>query len=758
MATRETSHSATIIDHAFTNFRLEKFQSVIINKTHLSDHKYMMITMHNIFIPKPILSNTYVKINFKEVQKNLTNFPSNSFDNFHSALIESIESNKQQIVIKTDLSLGKPWFTLKLSDIGKKRDKFYILKNKFPSNSYFREKFSFYRNFFRKCIRHEKKFYYEKRLKDDTGNPKKVWEINNEIIHNVKNTNESEISLKIDNQMVDSDTEVANCLNEFFVSVGSSGSSTLQPIVIHRQVPQHISFSIFPPTSPDELKSIIKNLENPAAGHDSIKTSFIKENIQFFAPFLSKQINIAFQTGKFPSILKIAKIKPIFKQGDKTDPTNYRPIALLSIFSKIYEICIKNRLFKYINDNNLINPMQFGFIQRSSTTSAAIHLIELIVKNLEKKLCTSGLFIDLSKAFDCLKHDQLERILLGMGIESIALSLIMDYFKDRSQFVLINSSSSPQIPISNGIQQGSTLGPLIFLLYVNHVFTLPLNGKLILYADDCALVYGACSYEELSQRMSQDISILITFFSSLNLQINLKKSKYIIFKPSSDPIFDSIIVNHQIIERVDSYRYLGLIIDYQLKWTDHANYVSKILAKYCALFFRIRNYLKIKTLITIYFALVHSHLTYMLPVWGGAAKFIKNDLEKLQTKILKLIYRKPRLANVDNFYKFTVNDSILRFSLLVDYEAAYFVYKVRNGLIKCHSNIQTNYEVSGRVTRGSTQLRRGDFITTAGQNSIFYRGILEFNQVPGTIRSSLNLNSFKRGLKQFIRSKTPQTS
>jgi hypothetical protein len=754
MATRETSHSATIIDHAFTNLSLENFQSVIINKTYLSDHKYMLITMQNKNVPKPCLTNTFVKIDFNEIQKSLIKYPSSSFDHFHSSLMQSIESNKQQIVIKTNLSLGKPWFTLKLSDIGKKRDKFYILNKKFPLNSYFQEKFNFYRNIFRKSIRHAKKIYYEKQIKDDTCNPKKVWEISNKIIHNTKNTKESEISLKIDNQIIDSGTEVAKCLNDFFVSIGSPISSSFKPIIIHRQVPQNVSFSIFPPTSPDELNLIIKNLENPAAGYDSIKTTFIKENAQFFSTFLSRQINIAFQSGKFPSTLKIAKIKPIFKQGDKTDPTNYRPIALLSIFSKIYEICIKNRLYKYISENNIINPMQFGFIQKSSTTSAAIHLVELIIKNLEKKLCTSGLFIDLSKAFDCLNHDQLKHILLGMGIENEALSLIMDYFKDRSQFVFINSSSSPKNPISNGIQQGSTLGPLIFLLYVNHIFTLPLNGKLILYADDCALVYGACSYEELSQNMSQDMTVLISFFNSINLQINIKKSKFIIFKPGLNQIFDSININNQIIERVNTYRYLGLIIDYQLKWTDHANYVLKILAKYCALFYRIRNYLKIKTLITIYFANVHSHLSYMLPVWGGSAEFIKDDLEKLQTKILKLIYRKPRLANVDNFYKFTVDNSILRFSLLVNYEAAYFIYKVRHGLIKCHSTIQTNYEATGRVTRGSCQLRRGDFISMAGQRSIFYRGILEFNQVPETIRSVLNLNCFKRDLKQFIRNKS----
>jgi hypothetical protein len=141
----------------------------------------------------------------------------------------------------------------------------------------------------------------------------------------------------------------------------------------------------------------------------------------------------------------------------------------------------------------------------------------------------------------------------------------------------------------------------------------------------------------------------------------------------------------------------------------------------------------------------------MLPVWGGDSKGIIDEIQKIQTKILKLIYRKPRLANVVNFYKLTVDDSILKFSLLVDYEAAYFIYKIKHGLVKCHLSIQTNYEVTGRVTRGSNQLHRGDFLTTAGQRSIFYRGIVEYNKIPDAIRSDPHLNSFKKKLKNLFR-------
>jgi hypothetical protein len=211
-------------------------------------------------------------------------------------------------------------------------------------------------------------------------------------VHNTKKNLRTQIILNHDNKIVENDKEVANHLNEFFVSVGNPTSSHFEPFCFHRQVPENITFSEFSPNSSQEISEIIRRLENPSAGFDSIKTKFITENSVFFSDFLSKQINIAFQTGKFPSVLKIAKVKPIFKQGDSSNPTNYRPIALLSIFSKIYEICIKNRLLKFISDNKLINPMQFGFIQRSSTTSAASNLLESVIKNLEKKTVYGSTF------------------------------------------------------------------------------------------------------------------------------------------------------------------------------------------------------------------------------------------------------------------------------------------------------------------------------------------------------------------------------
>jgi hypothetical protein len=276
MATRVTSHSATIIDHALTNLKLDKFQSVIINKTFLSDHNYMLISLRHPQIPKPFLKKPYVKTNFQNIQSKLIDLPSDSFHNFHLALQQLVEDNKKTIQTNSKLSVNKPWFIPSLSKIAKKRDKFYALKKKFPSNLYISEKFNRYRNLFRKSIREAKRKYFGNRLKGDIGNPKKVWEVSNEIIRNTTDTSDSEICLNIDNKAVESPGEVANHLNKFFVSVGSVSSKI--PIPIYRQVPENISFSCFSPTTPEEISEIIKSLENPAAGYDSIKSNFIKEN------------------------------------------------------------------------------------------------------------------------------------------------------------------------------------------------------------------------------------------------------------------------------------------------------------------------------------------------------------------------------------------------------------------------------------------------------------------------------------------------
>jgi hypothetical protein len=192
----------------------------------------------------------------------------------------------------------------------------------------------------------------------------------------------------------------------------------------------------------------------------------------------------------FPDALKIARVVPIHKEGPTDDPSNYRPISVLSLFSKIFELLIRKRLEILLFSNGIINKNQFGFLKKSSTSSAASNLVNEITTKINNKLKTACLFVDLRKAFDCLKYSSLELILHNLGIRSDAKKLLMSYLTNRQQFVVCNGVQSSMSLVVGGVPQGSVLGPLLFLLYINGIFDLKLNGFVQLYADDMALVYG----------------------------------------------------------------------------------------------------------------------------------------------------------------------------------------------------------------------------------------------------------------------------
>jgi hypothetical protein len=513
------------------------------------------------------------------------------------------------------------------------------------------------------------------------------------------------------------------------------------------------TLSSFSPVNIEEVTGVIRSLNNSASGYDLVKASFLKNNISFFADFMTDMINKTFVSGSFPQSLKVSSVTPIFKGGDRLDVSNYRPISLTSVFSKVVEICIKRRLVVYLDDNNLISNFQFGFRAKSSTTSAAASVVDLVLKHVEEGHATACLFVDISKAFDCLNYKKLETILMSIGMSDMALRVVLSYLENRRQFVVIDSHRSALLALESGVPQGSVLGPLLFLIYINNIFKLKLNGFPILYADDSVLVYKAASLVQLGEFILADIRTLVNFFGALNMKINFDKTKYMIFKMGpNDSALNEIVFENRVISRVDEYEYLGLIIDSTLNWHLHAKKIRNLVSKYAGVFWRLRKILNVKTMLLVYFSHVQSHLLYMLPVWGAASANITGDILKLQSRILKCIFRKPLRFSTNTLYSEIVPRNILMFPHLIEFETIKFIYKLRCGMVRSNSLLCTNFEITGRVTRGSQSLRRGDFISSRGQMSVFYRGITLYNSVPIEIRQS-NFVVFKGKLLDYFRSR-----
>lgn len=749
MATRIDTkrESFTIIDHILSDLNHEMFSHCAISDNPLSDHRLILLNMKVNISHANGTKTTFDKVNYEKLSSELPDLSTNSFESFHKELVNLVNKNTIQIKPKSNKSLNKPWFDNQLKKLSRERDKFYKLKTKYPHNLQILETFKYHQRTFRKTLKNKKRIYYDQLIDANKGNTRLTWRITNEIINNRTKSSDENIMLITSNKAVSNDLEVASEFNEYFASVGSSVNIHFVTSNVPQIAPQHAEFNEFEPVTENQLSSIILGLKNCSSGYDKIKTNFIKNNITYFVPILLVFINSILSSTIFPDFLKISRLKPIYKDGSTTEKSNYRPISVTSAFSKIVEIIMSAQLTEFLRKFKLIHDLQFGFVKNSSTTNAAVTLIDAIIKNKENGLCTGCLFIDISKAFDCMRYEQLRLILKSHGIIGRALDLIMNYLSNRMQYVELNGKSSSRTKANSGLPQGSCL-TILFLIYINPLFHLKLHGKLIMYADDSAIVYGATDPEILRIQMIEDLLILQEFLEKINMKINTKKTCFMLFQQKRHTSFDILNVNNEIVRRVDDFNYLGLCIDSNLNFHKHTSKVLNSISKFTGIVYRIKNFTSKKTLLTLYFAHMQSQLLYMLPVWGHGSATYLDKIQTAQNKVLKMILNKPRRYNTTQLYKEVADSNILMFKQLIEFETTILTFKIQHNMIHIDNIIPPNTHKTERVTRTSDRLRPPNYHSTAGRNSFVYKGITLFNNLPTGIRNSTNLQHFKKQLRQ----------
>lgn len=496
------------------------------------------------------------------------------------------------------------------------------------------------------------------------------------------------------------------------------------------------------PSSPQEVFNIIMSLNNKkSVGEDEVPVKLLKHVADIICYPLAHIINLMLSNGIFPERLKNADIKAIYKKkGDKTEWQNYRPIALLSNISKIFEKIIYNRVIKYVEENNLISETQNGFRKGKTTILATYKALKLILDSLNYNKDTIAVCLDLSKAFDSVEHDILLRKLELFGIRGTSLELIKSYLTNRYQQLVERDDNGTQIKsskelIQRGVPQGSILGPLLYILYTNHLSHTVHHG-MVQFADDTCIIFSQDPGNGIRKDILDAVTTLQTWFTNNNLKLNVNKTQIIKFSylPQNDETILSY--NNINISNSNSVKFLGITLDSRLDWKLHVESLTVNMSQYCYALRVVAHFVNVEAALSAYHAYVQSRVRYGIIFWANSTNAVK--ILKIQKRCLRLIFdMKP----TDSCRMLFRDKGILTLASLYIYESSIFVKENIHHLFK---SLEHSYDTRNK-TLLSTNKKNYSYI----QRNVEYSVIKIYNKLPDNIRN-LHTEAMKRKLKQIL--------
>lgn len=652
--------------------------------------------------------------------------------------------------------------TFKLANKINKKNKLLRKARKHPRNNKLQKHLKTFTRSLSLDIENRKRSYYNNKFEIAKGNAKLQWSIVNKLLG--RNLNSKIINEVVDESgsvILNDNKLICNTFNNYFSSIASNLKSEYFPLnhELNYDPAKYIFFNpsesfFFKPIIPDELSAIILSLKNKSSisSCDELSCIFVKKIAPYIIEVLTYIFNLSMNSGTFPNDLKKAVVIPLYKKDDRKILNNYRPISLLSVFSKILEKVVKKRLLDFLDENKFFSLHQFGFRENCGTEDALFSFLSEVYNNLNSGNQCVGLFVDVTKAFDMVVHSILLEVLHKIGIRGVPLGWFESYLKNRIQQTKIGSERSVESVINTGVPQGSVLGPILFLIYFNSLLSLDFKGKLVAFADDVAFVYSDLSVDKISNDIEQDLILLSDWFYSHCLILS-DKTKLMHFKRGTNsstsmpslkchlPNCDKSYCSEKCvtIETVNSFKYLGLTLDYKLSWKPHCVNIKKYINMAVCRFFLLRTLVPVDVLDVVYFALIQSKLTYGLPFWGGTYDSTLKPIATGQNLIIRIMcFKKKR----DSAWTLFSKKKILPLKHLYVFRVLkQFFSKSGNRLNKILKQYNLRVNNLCFIPKINSTLFQKCFLVSAPKL---------FNKIPKTIKVGKNSSEFFLLLKDFL--------
>ena len=720
--TRVTTRSQTRIDNIFTNIDIAGWDTKVTDP-YLSDHKGIIMTYSVIDGPQVesaahmlrIVNNLTIT-NYKIAlticdwsflfQSNDANYVSNILLNNIIKCYNASFPQKKKIMHRYNKRLIRYSEEIRIM-----KNRLITLHDLTKTNENFKELYKIHKKEYKNALRSEVIKYNTNQILNSNNKQKTAWSIinQNKTKHNVG----TEISEE------DLNTFFINIADKIVNILNHDNKSYLESLRKNR-----VSFSFYlSPVTEIEVETLIDSLSSSKSrdyfglNSDSLKLAK-KELLTQITYF----INQCFENGIYPENLKHSKVTPIFKKGDKNLVENYRPISIIPILGKILELAYKIRLMDYFESKHLINPYQFGYRKGKSTVEALTNIIISVTDELEKGNMSSTSFIDLSKAFDCVSHDILLLKLETYGIRGLALSFIESYISDRYQCVQVNGKTSSLKRLKYGVPQGSILGPILFIIYINDIADF-IEFKSVEYADDTTLLSSSKDISNLMHMRDEMQSMAKEYFNNNKLSLNTEKTQHLIFN-----------LNTHIQYNENPVKCLGVFLDCKLTWEPHINYVSKKLSSCVYLLRNLTNLINPDIVVHAYHALFHSVMTYGLLLWGASAH---------ASRILLIQKRAVRVIT-NSKYNESCRPLFKKLGILTVTNQYIYV---------CLSHAKKYHTTNQNPNRNETRLNLlivPYFRLTKNINSFRYNSIKFYNLLP-TEWKKLSYSKFQKTIKLFLR-------